>query len=334
MEALAIVQPGLATKEIIEQSTSFAFVDGCVVTYNDEISIRHPVPNLELEGAIKASEFYKLLEKLNKDEIDMDVDGAEVRLKCGRTKATFTLKEKVVLPISEVGEIKQWQVVPEKFVEAISFCIFSCSKQMTTPVLTCVHVDTENNWAESSDNYRLTKHTFPSGLDIPKFLLPYESAMVLSTYGPAITHVSEGEGWIHFRMGTGTIFSARVFDDKYPDTSMFYEVSGQDLQLPKTLGDILERAEIFSKRAHVLDEYVTIDMANNQIGVQATSEVGSFHESANTKYGDNPISFSINPGFLKLIVEQVRSCKLDVDKLKFSAEDWEHVIALNQDVTQ
>ena len=36
-EALAKVKPGLASKDLIEQATSFAFMDGRVVTYNDEM---------------------------------------------------------------------------------------------------------------------------------------------------------------------------------------------------------------------------------------------------------------------------------------------------------
>ena len=46
--ALEIVKPGLANKEIIEQSTSFAFLKGKVVTYNDEVSISHPLKGIEL----------------------------------------------------------------------------------------------------------------------------------------------------------------------------------------------------------------------------------------------------------------------------------------------
>ena len=54
LEALEIVKPGLASKEHIEQSTCFAFKNGKVMTFNDEISVSHPVEGLDgLEGAIK-----------------------------------------------------------------------------------------------------------------------------------------------------------------------------------------------------------------------------------------------------------------------------------------
>ena len=43
IEALELVKPGLAAKEIIEQSTSFVFRAGQVITYNDEVAVHAPV---------------------------------------------------------------------------------------------------------------------------------------------------------------------------------------------------------------------------------------------------------------------------------------------------
>ena len=63
-EALEKVKPGLASRELIEQSTSFAFMGDRVVTYNDEISISHPVKNLDVTGAVKAQTLYAFLNKI------------------------------------------------------------------------------------------------------------------------------------------------------------------------------------------------------------------------------------------------------------------------------
>ena len=69
-EALAIVKPALANKEILEQTTSFAFLNGRVVTYNDEISISHPFES-DFEGAVKAEELYGLLSRTTKEEVSL-----------------------------------------------------------------------------------------------------------------------------------------------------------------------------------------------------------------------------------------------------------------------
>jgi hypothetical protein len=64
IKALEAVKPGLANKEMIEQSTSFAFMEDRVVTYNDEISISHPLKGIPIVGAIKADELYAFLSKV------------------------------------------------------------------------------------------------------------------------------------------------------------------------------------------------------------------------------------------------------------------------------
>ena len=44
LDTLSIVSPGVSNKEMaIEQATTFAFLKDRVVTYNDEISISHPI---------------------------------------------------------------------------------------------------------------------------------------------------------------------------------------------------------------------------------------------------------------------------------------------------
>jgi len=107
IDALAIVKPGLASKEFIEQSTSFAFVAGRVITYNDEISISQPIEGIDFEGAIKADELYQLLSKLKADVIDLSINDAEITIQCGKISAGMTLQEEIKLPLEEIGEISK-----------------------------------------------------------------------------------------------------------------------------------------------------------------------------------------------------------------------------------
>src|SRR5690554_5571655 len=114
--ALEKVKPGLADRELIEQATSFAFMNGRVVTYNDEISISHPVQDLDVEGAIKAEALYSFLNRVKQDIITIDVDDNQVKIKAGRSKAGLVLEKEVKLPVEEVGEIGKWMPLPEGFV--------------------------------------------------------------------------------------------------------------------------------------------------------------------------------------------------------------------------
>lgn len=75
--ALEAMQPGIAKKEVVEQSASFAFQNGRVYAYNDQIAVSHPCPK-GLAGAVRAQEFHTLLKRLTDDEIDVEVSANEL----------------------------------------------------------------------------------------------------------------------------------------------------------------------------------------------------------------------------------------------------------------
>jgi len=57
---------------------------------------------------------------------------------------------------------------------------------------------------------------------------------------------------------------------------------------------------------------------------------GWVEESANIRYKEENVSFSINPIFLKEIVPQMRSCILGKASMRFEGDSWEHIVALKQ----
>ena len=150
-DALTIVEPGLANKEVIEQTTSFAFVKGRVVTYNDEISMSYPVKGLHLTGAVKADKLYALLKKikLKKDKegkvdenIDITLGEAEIEISYYSMKAGLALQSDIKLPLDqEIAEKGEWKALPEDFMPAIKFTMTCCSRDMSRPVLTCIHIN-------------------------------------------------------------------------------------------------------------------------------------------------------------------------------------------------
>ena len=139
-KALEKVKPGLSNKELVEQSTSFAFMGGRIVTYNDEISISHPVKDLNVTGAVKTQSLYAFLGKNKRDEIILEWEENQVVIKAGRSKAGLVLEQEIKLPVEEVGEIGKWKELPAGFLNALRFCYPCCSKDMSRPILTCVYV--------------------------------------------------------------------------------------------------------------------------------------------------------------------------------------------------
>jgi len=324
--ALEIVKPGLANKELIEQSTSFAFINGRVVTYNDEISVSHPITGLDLEGAIKADKLYALLSKIKREEIDITVEENEVLIKSGRSKAWLTLQQEIILPIDEeVSQRGKWKVLPDLFLKFMAFAVSSCTKSMSDPILTAVHVNKEG-YIEASDSYRITRCELGEEMPIDTFLIPAVSTLNMLRLQP--TKIAEGKGYVHFKTEAGTIMSCCVLEDEYPDPSRFLRMKGIRLILPKSIEAVLERAEVFAKRDHSLDESITISLAENRLKMSAQAETGRFEEEVNIKYDAEPFSFNITPYLLKNILAETQACELSSKKIKFEGEGWVYVALL------
>jgi DNA polymerase III sliding clamp (beta) subunit (PCNA family) len=324
LDALEIVKPALAQKEIIEQSTSFAFMQGRVITYNDEISLSTPIPGLELEKdvAIQAEELYKLLGKIEREEIDIEVTDTELKVSAGRVKAGITLQQEIKLPLEEVKPQGKWKAIPANFVTGTAFVIPSCSKDMSKPIFTCVHVRADG-CVEASDNFRITRYTIG---DMPAdFLLPASSAKDLVRYN--VKHILNNKGWAHFKTESDTIFSCRVYDGEFPKLDAILDVKGEEVEFPEKTLAALDRASVFVNEEHSVDESVQISLGENKLKVKAKSDAGWFEESLNIKYSNEPFEFSINPAFLQAIVSQLRSCVIGKRCLKFTGDKWIHVVA-------
>lgn len=329
LNALEKVKPGLANHEMLAQTTSFAFMKDKVVTYNDEISISYPIKNLNITGAIKAEKLYKLLTKLNDETIELEIKNAEILLSGKHTKAGFVKQAKITLPTIQTDNL-DWKKLPTDFLEGITFCLFSCSKDMSKPILTCLHI-TKKGIIESTDNYRLSWWGLEDFTDIPSFLLPVSAAEKLIKYN--ITEIASGEGWIHFKTDEGCIFSARTYEGTFPNIAQiidsFKNQEAKKIFLPKELLNILERAMIFSKQELTAAADTTnFTFEKKILQIQAKSEEGWFKEKIAVDYNDTKFTFSINATYLKDICTKINNFEVLPNMVRFKGNNWLHIIAL------
>lgn len=325
IQALEKVKPGLSSKELIQQSTSFAFLEGCVVTYNDEISISHPVEGLEITGAVQATELYQLLKKLKQEEISLEVSENEILITSGKTKAGLTLQTEIKLPLSEVERKSKWKTLPEGFKDALRFAVSACSKDMSKPVLTCVHVNQEG-FVEACDNYRVARWTLEGEFPTGTFLIPQSSVLELLKLEPV--KVALDGGWIHFITEDKTMMSCRVIDDSFPNTEKLLGVSGAEVSLPEGITEVLDRAGIFAKRDSALDEDVTIVLDKGKVRIESKSETGWFKEEVDSDYSGEILKFDVTPSLLKGILQETSVFSHCGRMLKFESGNWKYVVSL------
>lgn len=323
-KALEIVKPGLANKEMIEQATSFAFLEDRVVTYNDAISISHPVPGLSIHGAIKADKLYGFLSKTGTKEIHIKADGKQIKMVAGKAKAGIAMQEEIRLPLDEeIGKKGKWKKLPKDFKKALDFAWPNCSADMTTPVLTCVNVNKDGR-IEASDRLRLITYQIGE-LPLPGFLIPGTSTRELTRLDP--THMARGKGWSHFKTKEDTIFSCRVYEGEFPETGGLFDFEGTEIKFPKGITDAIQRAQVFAKTDHISDEWVEIKFSEGNMEIKFEGETDWFSEDIKCDYAGEEMSFKITPTFLLQILTTMDTCIKGEQALKFTGEDWQYVIA-------
>jgi len=156
LRALEAVKLGLSSKSFIEQMDCFIFTGDRVVTYNDEITVTHPLQT-GITGAVRAEQLYKLLGKLPDNRIRLKATETELLVSDGKIKAGIPLQTEIELPLLDYSKIKGWVKIPEGFSEAVKFCLFSCARDITTPQLSCIYINKKGGTVESTDNFRLTR---------------------------------------------------------------------------------------------------------------------------------------------------------------------------------
>lgn len=332
IDILQLVKPGLASREIVEQTASFVFYDGQIITYNETIGIRHKLASdlKELDGvAIQAKELYDLASKLSDEEINLTIEDSELIVSGKKSKAGIRLQEANIKDwLKEMGKPKDWDELPASFCNALNFCAFSTTRNLTEAALTCIYMKKSD--AISSDNIRITHYDLGKKANLPEILLPVISIMSVIDYDPLEYCIDDG--WIHFRNEQGTIYSCRRIETDYPVDKVFEylkNIEGPSIKLPDNLIDVLSRAGIFSSKDSKIsvDNRVRITLSDGMLTVRGEGSSGWFEETSRIRYKGDEIVFETNPDHLNAILQHTNEMVIGESALKFEGEHFQHMIS-------
>lgn len=323
MAALELVKPGLASKDIIAQSTSFVFTGTHLITYNDEIAISLPFES-EIEGAVRAKELHSLLSKIKDDELDIEAKGNELIIKGKKKKAGVKLETEITLPMDEffVGDSKITRM-PDDFLYAANIASKCAASDMSKPILTCICIDGDCVYA--SNDFTIIRATMESEFETDQILVPAAAIKFLVKYD--VVEVSTTNGWVHFHTEDELIFSSRTYAGDFPDVDEYLEVEGEDLQFPNAILEMLDTARVFTADA-TADEFINIVVENKKMTVKGEGEFGWFEEVTNCRYNGDRIEFGVDPAFLVDILKDLKKCVVGENTLLFQGENFDHVVSL------
>lgn len=329
VRVLTAVQPGLASREVLEQTQSFIFVDKMVVTYNDEVSVRYPFDG-GFTGAVKAEELFKLLRRTKSTTIDVEVTDKELSVRTKSSKAGIALEPDIIAPINEMkcpalDDPEAWHDLPANFKEALKFCHPCIGQNMSRPLLTCIHFNTTR--AEATDSFRISVYKLTGEPLKQKFLVPGTAVKDISGY--VMKEYCVANGWLHLKTADNAIFSCRTYTDEYPSVEKALHVEGREFKFPDGMDAVVERAVVFIEAEEfATDKKIEIAVQPGKMLIHSQGRNGWFKEVLSSDYDGTPFMFYISPSFLLAAYEVARSCIIGDGRLSMSCDQFTHVLAL------
>lgn len=329
VDALNLAKIGTSPKgELLQQSNSFIFDGGRLITFNDEIRTDSPSP-IDIECAVLSDEFLKVLGRFPDDEVDVFISGKkgqgqELIIKGKRKSAGITCFDEITLPHEAVPTPDGWSKLGKDVSDMLQHAASVCGHNVAQEKTTMVHVTPDI--IEASDNYRILRAKLATGF-IDECMIPATSIKAMRDI--KIKRVSIGEGWVHFRTVAKQIISVRCSHETYhDDMELMMQVDGSAITFPKNLADILARATVMMDTDDL--PLISIELTKNKIKVESRKDNGWYRENKKIKYDGVPLNFSVRPASLLEMLKRTHSAVVDSNggKMKIIADNVQFLIAL------
>lgn len=319
--------PGVSPREVVQQSSSFVFTDGDIITFNEEIAVRVKSP-LKITCAVLAEPLLAILRLLVEDEIEIEKTEKELLVKGNRRRAGIAIENEILLPLEHLETPKKWKPLSDNFRTGVGLVKECASTDEAKFDLTCIHVHPE--WIEAFDEYQLARYQIPTGVKaqilIKKRALQYIIPLGMSEF-------SETETFIHFRNQSGIVLSCRRYvADDFPDkllTNILNKAGGDVVILPKGLKEACDKAEVFSSTDVREDNKISISLAPGRCRVRGEGHFGWFTECKKIKYDGPVLSFLISPELARLLTLRYKKCRISKTALRAGDSVFSYVASLS-----
>jgi len=323
------VKPGLAVKENVDQSSSYVFTRGRVLTFNEEVACRASTEfPKEVKGAVKATKMETMLRKFP-DEV-VEVKFTEKRCTVyGKNKEFWVpLEEEILIPVDAIDKPEKWSKLHEDFTDAVGIVQECATKDASAFTLTCIHIHPK--WMEAFDNTQMARYTLKTGVKEP-FLVKRDALKHVTAYD--FTRFAETGNWLHFKSNTGTVMSVRRYiaeSEEYKDLTVMTKVKGVAITLPKTLGAAADRGNEMSKETDDAN-LVKVFIRPGQLKIIGEGDQGGFKQRMKLKYKGPPYAFRTAPTLLVELLKRYTECEINKDhKLKVDGGKFVYVCCLEE----
>lgn len=332
--ALTLAKAGLSKKDIIAQAQHFIFTGTDICTYNDQICIIVPFKT-DFSCSVKGEELDKIISGISEENILIDLKDQKLNITTKKTKASLSTmvdEEGKVEEMIENIKIKTnkknfWKSLPSNFIEGISLCIFSASKDMTQGIRSCIAINDDSIW--STDNLRISWYKMNDNVE--EMLIPVRNAEELVKYQDVIEY-GLSKGWVHLKTKEGLIFSSRTIegDFTYSVLMNFFKEPDKTFDLPKELKDVLQNISVLADGTYAINKSVNIEIDDGVMTCKAMQDTSWVTKVLDIDYNEEPLHFSVNPFFFAQILNKTTTFGIyeNAKVAIFIRDNFKHIMAL------
>lgn len=330
LHTMESVQPGVANREILQQSSCLVFLEGSVCSFNEDIACRASSGLPEsYKGAVQAGPFIEILRKIPDATIGLRMTSKQLVISGKNRQTGITMEKEIMLPIDSVDTPNNWKTIHPDFKDAVGIVQECASKDQTAFVFTCIHIHPD--YLEACDNLQLARYQIKSGVETP-FLVRRDALRHVTSMD--FTKMSVTPGWLHFKANK-LVLSCKRYKEKFEDLSEFLKIKGIPTVLPKALGEAAERCEVFSKE-NSDNNMLSVSLTPGGIQVKGQGASGYHVEKKRLKYEGKPMKFCIGPTLLIELLKRHTDCEVNkkTNRLIVDGGKFRYLICLQkEDVT-
>lgn len=330
------LRPGLARREIIEQQSHFIFTGRNIVTYNGQLSISHPFDSPEIRTSVKAEDLYKCLNQMKGESVWLKQKDDMLEVKGSTSHGEFsTLAEEVVWEEIQSLEEKMtaWEPFPQDAYQALSLCMFSCSRDASEGMSMCVAV--MDDMVLSSDRRRVSVYELGSKLNT--FLLVGTDVAELVKFN--VTEYCMSEGWVHFKDAEGVTISITPWASiDYPKDLLLQSFDdfhknhprAPSIELPSQgIADAVNLVTVMvDDQVQAIERSIKMTIEGGEILLEGRKARGVMREKVvGVEYNGDPISFHIHPDFILQILDKATTFRVGVNEGLFISGNFAHLLS-------
>ena len=325
LQVLEQVEAGLATKEVVEQSSCYVFTGSEVVTFSGEVCARVKLA-APVQGAVSARHLKELLVRITEDEIKLATADDNLRISSKGGRGSIAMQAEVRLPIDQVETPAEdaWGDLHPEFADAVDVVGSAAAKNDQNYKLLCVHCTPDH--LEACDNYQLARYPLQTGLTACSMVRRDSLRHVVAL---GMTEVSETETWLHFRNPAGLVVSMRRWSEDYENLDSI--IAGvQDTQpttLPGGIEEAVQRTGVFSGDNGAASDVVRVDLLENEMRLRGEGAGGWWEERKRVKYAGPKIGFLIAPRLLLELGSKGQECDVSRGALRVDTGKFTYITA-------